>query len=79
MKYFTTSFLLILIAGLFFLNTNNLNAQSVGDTINVQTFFYGSSQDSFFLFPPDTNRYEKILMHYKLKCNPLNPPYQSSN
>ncbi|HLG34777.1 MAG TPA: hypothetical protein VI757_07860, partial [Bacteroidia bacterium] len=36
----------------FFINSIDAAAQSVGDTINVQTFFFGSSQDSFFLFPP---------------------------
>lgn len=78
MKTFTKSFLIFLFAfGIHgFLAPGTATAQSVGDTINVQTFFFGSSQDSFFLFPPDTNRYEKILMHYKLKCNPANVPYQ---
>lgn len=45
-----------------------------GDTITVQTFTYGSSQDSVFLFPPDTFQSEKILMYYKLKCNPAQSP-----
>ncbi len=54
----------------------NFGAKSqINDTINVQTFTFGSSQDSFFIFPPDTNRYEKILMNYTLKCNPALTPY----
>lgn len=45
-----------------------------GDTITVQTFTYGSPQDAWFELPSDTNRYEKILMYYKLKCNPAQSP-----
>jgi hypothetical protein len=44
------------------------------DTITVQTFTYGSPQDAWFALPPDTTSYEKILMHYKLKCNPAQSP-----
>ena len=44
------------------------------DTIKVQTFTYGSPQDAWFVFPSDTVRIEKILMHYKLKCNPAQNP-----
>lgn len=44
------------------------------DTIVVQTFTYGSPQNAWFVFPPDTTSYEKILMHYKLKCNPAQNP-----
>ncbi len=51
----------------------NLLAQN-GDTIEVQTFTYGSPQDAWFELPSDTNRYEKILMYYKLKCNPAQSP-----
>jgi hypothetical protein len=70
MKTFTKSLLIFFFAVAVF-SVRTAHAQ---DTINVQTFFYGSSQDSFFLFPPDTNRYEKILMHYKLRCNPAQSP-----
>lgn len=35
---------------------------------SVQTHTYGSPPEGKFLFPPDTGRYEKILMHYKLRC-----------
>lgn len=44
------------------------------DTISVQTFTYGSPQDAWFVLPPDTTSYQKILMHYKLKCNPAQSP-----
>ncbi len=44
------------------------------DTITVQTFTYGSPQNAWFALPPDTTGYEKILMHYKLKCNPAQSP-----
>lgn len=45
-----------------------------GDTITVQTFTFGSPQDAWFEFPSDTIRFEKILMLYKLKCNPAQNP-----
>jgi hypothetical protein len=44
------------------------------DTITVQTFTNGSPQDAWFVFPSDTVRLEKILMQYKLKCNPAQNP-----
>src|ERR1019366_8670557 len=72
MKNFIKTLLSAALISLFILFSINLKVQS--DTINVQTFTYGSSQDSFFIFPPDTNRYEKILMHYNLKCNPNQNP-----
>jgi len=46
-----------------------------GDTITVQTFTFGSPQDSWFLFPPDSISFRKILMYYTLKCNPDLTPY----
>ena len=46
----------------------------VGDTVVVQTFTFGSKQDSFFKFPPDTGGFRKIIMLYKLKCNPKQNP-----
>lgn len=46
----------------------------VGDTVVVQTFTYGSPQNDWFVFPPDTGSYEKVLMYYKLKCNPDQSP-----
>jgi len=45
-----------------------------GDTIEVQTFTFGSPQDAWFVFPSDTVRLEKILMKYTLKCNPSQSP-----
>ena len=44
------------------------------DTIMVQAFTFGNSRDSVILFPSDTNRYEKILMYYTLKCDPRQNP-----
>ena len=41
---------------------------AVGDTVKVQTFTFGSKQDSVFLFPPDTFSCSKVLMYYKLRC-----------
>lgn len=43
-------------------------SQSANDTIVVQAFTFGSSQDSTIVFPDDTTRFEKILMRYKLRC-----------
>lgn len=48
--------------------------QNPGDTIVVQTFTFGSPQDAWFVFPSDTMRYEKIIMKYRLKCNPAQNP-----
>ncbi len=62
---------LLLLLSLFC--TLNAFAQQ-NDTITVQTFTYGSPQDAWFHFPPDTTGFEKILMHYKLKCNPAQNP-----
>lgn len=45
----------------------SLHAQQK-ETITVQTLTYGSPHDALFLFPPDSVRFEKILMHYKLRC-----------
>ncbi|MFL5763994.1 MAG: peptide-N-glycosidase F-related protein [Bacteroidia bacterium] len=45
-----------------------------GDTVVVQTFTNGSPQNAWFVFPSDTVRFEKILMKYKLKCNPAQSP-----
>ncbi len=54
---------------------NTASAQTnPGDTIVIQTFTFGSPQDAWFVFPSDTMRYEKIIMKYKLKCNPAQTP-----
>ena len=43
------------------------------DTVYVQTFTFGSKQDSTFKFPP-AGSYRKVLMYYTLKCNPGQNP-----
>jgi hypothetical protein len=58
---------------LFLITAQNLKA-GPGDTIRVQTFTFGSPQDAWFVFPSDTVRIEKIIMNYKLKCNPAQSP-----
>lgn len=45
-----------------------------GDTIVVQAFTFGSPQNAWFVFPSDTMQYEKVIMKYKLKCNPAQNP-----
>ncbi len=58
---------------LLFSTTINLTAKN-GDTVKITTFTFGSPQDSTFLFPSDTVKFEKILMRYTLKCNPKQTP-----
>src|SRR6187431_607066 len=48
-----------------FLFLFKVNAQ---DTIHVQAMTFGSAQDTFVVFPPDTFGIEKIIMNYKLRC-----------
>jgi hypothetical protein len=47
------------------------------DTTWVQTFTFDSisTRRGDFVFPPELNnkRFEKVLMYYKLKCDPLTP------
>jgi hypothetical protein len=45
-----------------------------GDTLKVQTFTFGSKQDSTFKFPDQSKKYRKVLMYYTLKCNPKQNP-----
>lgn len=48
-----------------------------GDTLVIQAFTWssqGSPKDGKFVFPPDTMRFEKILMYYSLKCDPNQSP-----
>ncbi|MFN5183025.1 MAG: peptide-N-glycosidase F-related protein [Bacteroidota bacterium] len=45
-----------------------------GDTIVVQTFTFGSPQNAWFVLPSDSIQFEKIIMKYKLKCNPAQNP-----
>ena len=58
---------------LFVTSGTNLFAKN-GDTVKITTFTFGSPQDSVFLFPSDTVKFEKILMRYTLKCNPKQTP-----
>lgn len=54
---------------IFFLTAiTSLHAQSQRDTL--QTFTYGSPSQAKFLFPPASEKFEKIIMHYKLRCPP---------
>lgn len=58
-----------------FLIFSNIHAQTnPGDTLVVQTFTFSSPQNAWFIFPSDTMRFEKVIMKYKLKCNPLQNP-----
>ncbi len=47
-----------------------------GDSVIVRTFTFNdrSPYDAKFLFPGKEKRFEKILMYYKLKCNPEQNP-----
>ena len=65
--------LYVIIFALITFSSSSLYSQNA-DTIAVQTFTFGSSQDSWFNFPSDTVRFEKILMQYTLKCNPAQNP-----
>src|SRR5688500_4936848 len=58
---------------LLFAASNNAFAKD-GDTIKIQTFTFGSKQDSVFVFPTASEKFEKILMRYTLKCNPKQTP-----
>ncbi len=61
-----------LILLLFFIGILNVNAQSFGDTITVQTLEFSdiTKRRGWYVFPSDTNQYHKILMYYTLKCDP---------
>ena len=61
-------------AWFFLLSFFGLAQYNPGDTITVQTFTFGSPQDAWFVFPSDTLRFEKVVMKYKLKCNPAQNP-----
>ncbi len=50
------------------LSVTALHAQSLRDTL--QTFTYGSPSQAKFLFPTADKKFEKIRMHYKLRCPP---------
>ncbi len=65
--------------GIFCLTFSFAYAQ---DTIWVQTFTYDSisNRRSIFTFPPELQgeQFERVLMYYNLKCDPLTP-YDSYN
>ncbi|HQP03584.1 MAG: T9SS type A sorting domain-containing protein [Bacteroidales bacterium] len=46
-----------------------------GDTTLVQCFSFDSiyARRGIFLFPPQGTSYEKVLMYYTIKCDPLTP------
>jgi len=56
---------ILLTSAILFLFSQNLKAQ---DTIHVQAMTFGSAQDTFIVFPPDTFGIEKIIMNYTLRC-----------
>lgn len=66
MKNVSVLRLVLSLAATAFVAMPALHAQE--NTITVQTFTYGSAPEGKFLFPSDTTRFEKILMHYKLRC-----------
>ncbi len=39
-----------------------------GDTLKLRTIEFGQTKYGKYIFPPKTERYEKILMNYKLRC-----------
>ncbi len=59
-------FTMLFSAGLVF-----THAQSIGDTIKVQTLEFSdiTKRRGWYVFPSDTNQYHKILMYYTLKCD----------
>lgn len=71
MRFAAIAFLLITSA--LILQTQSVRS-APGDTTFVQTFTYGSPQEGTFLFPDSTHSWEKILMYYRLKCNPAQNP-----
>lgn len=54
--------------------TNLVLKAGPGDTTVVQVMTYGSAQDTTVLFPPASLSAYKVLMLYKLKCNPAQNP-----
>jgi hypothetical protein len=54
-----------------FLSILSLNtfSQSIGDTVVVKTFKYGSAtRDTSIQFPNNSTTYEKIIMRYNMRC-----------
>ncbi|MCX6312556.1 MAG: peptide-N-glycosidase F-related protein [Bacteroidetes bacterium] len=65
---------ILLFLSAFLLFTEVYSQTNPGDTVVVQAFTFGSPQNSWFVFPSDTMRFEKVIMKYKLKCNPAQNP-----
>jgi len=65
-------FILTLFATLGVLNLKNAYSQS--DSIVIQTFVFDSihTRSGTFQFPPE-QQWERVLMHYTLKCDPRTP------
>lgn len=66
----TAQKLFSVLCALFFASSALL-AGADGDTIRVRTVQFGDKgqkQQGKYVFPAATNRYQKILMNYKLKC-----------
>ena len=61
MKYFYTMLLLTIFSAM---------KADPGDTTVVQAFTFGSAQDAVISFPDDGKEYERVLMHYTLRCVP---------
>jgi len=50
-----------------------------GDTLKYQVIDFsmrGDVKEKWVVFPDSTKKFEKILMIYSLKCDPLNTPYK---
>ena len=67
-RLFLRSAVLCLCVLLFSIDSNR--AQQPGDTTIIQAFEFGEPQNDWFAFPPLSESYERILMHYTLKCVP---------
>ncbi len=54
----------------FFLSIFSFNHlfSADGDTVKIQTIQFGQQKSGMYIFPPKSQRFEKILMNYKLKC-----------
>ena len=65
---------LVLFLFLLVSSSQDIQAQHKRDTIEIQAFTFYNARDSFIVFPSDTNRYEKIIMYYTLKCDPRQNP-----
>jgi hypothetical protein len=64
---------IILLAGFLIFCGKPVLVSANSDTTYVQTFTFGSKQDSSFVFPK-LGGYRKVLMYYTLKCNPKQSP-----